>query len=53
MQNLCDCKTECSRWGLYEDGYGGFFCPYSPFDEIKCKKVTGKEGKHIIPHTIK
>jgi len=51
----CDCKETCNRWGIYEDGSGGYFCPYVPeqieSDTNKCKKLS-IFGKDIQPTQI-
>lgn len=46
----CDCRDECDRWGVCEDGSGGFFCPYDPFSRLACKRHLGRGdiGPHII-----
>lgn len=53
----CDCKEICSRWGLYDDGSGGWFCPYVPknveTDTNKCKKLHHLLGKDIQPTFVK
>jgi hypothetical protein len=53
MQNLnhCNCSTICSRWGLYNDGSGGWFCPYIPNYDSVCKKTTDS-GKDMQPTII-
>jgi len=48
----CDCVNICSRWGLYDDGSGGWFCPYIPDSNNVCKK-TIDSGKDIQPSIIK
>lgn len=52
---FCKCETICERWGIFNDGSGGYFTPYAPNDinnENKCKKLTNF-GKDIKPQIIK
>lgn len=53
----CECETTCERWGINEDGSGGYFCPYVPENiesgANKCKKLSSVLGKNIKPTIIK
>jgi hypothetical protein len=50
---LCSCNKECERWGVFEDGTGGYFCPYNPFSDTVCKKTVQDQGDTIKPKIIK
>lgn len=49
MIEYCECSDVCQRWGIYDDGSGGFFCPYVPGSKNTCKKLSDELGKDIKP----
>jgi hypothetical protein len=46
----CSCEGACIRWGVFDDGSGGFFTPYDPFKDTVCQLTLNKIMK---PTTIK
>lgn len=46
----CSCESVCSRWGVSNDGSGGFFCPYNPFDDSTCKQLLYNNMKPTIKY---
>ena len=49
----CSCEEVCSRWGINDDGTGGFFCPYNPFDDTTCKQTLHKNMTPTVIHKTK
>lgn len=48
----CNCTDTCTRWGIYGNKLGGFFCPYIPgvLDGTnECKQTIYQNMK---PHLI-